>query len=61
MTAYYNMIEDCGDNQDWVRKIEEEIGQNISLMIKAFDESVRDALVERSDIFRRFVSLKIEF
>lgn len=56
LQAYYNMIDDCGDNVEWIRKIEEELGQNIAMLTLAFDESVRDELVERSELYRRFVS-----
>jgi hypothetical protein len=26
MKAYYDMLDDCADNEEWVRKIEEELG-----------------------------------
>lgn len=57
LKAYYGLIEDCQGNPDWIRKIEEDIGQSMSFMAIQFDESVRDDLVAKSEIFRRFVSI----
>lgn len=59
MKAYYQLIDDCAHSPVWQRKIEEEIGQNIAMLVIAFDESVRDALVDNSELFTRFVSLKL--
>lgn len=55
------MIEDCKDNADWIRKIEEEIGQNMAFLFVAFDESVRDSLVANSHLFQRFDLEKQKF
>lgn len=57
LAAYYAMIDDCKDSPGWVRKIEEDIGQNIAYLAASFDESVRDSLVEKSPLFQRFVRL----
>lgn len=59
LAAYYGMIDDCKDSPAWVRKIEEDIGQSIAYLCTAFDESVRDKLVEKSPLFHRFVRLVI--
>jgi hypothetical protein len=56
LQAYYNLIEDASSSKEWVRKIEEDIGHNIAYMAIGFDESVRDALVAKSEVFQRFVS-----
>lgn len=56
LKAYYNLLDDCTEFPEWTRKIEEDIGQNIAFMTIAFDESVRDELVDRSELFKRFVS-----
>ena len=61
LEAYYGMIEDCKDNADWIRKIEEEIGQNMAFLFVAFDESVRDSLVANSHLFQRFDLEKQKF
>ncbi len=61
LEAYYGLIDDCGDNQLWVRKIEEEIGLNIAYLFINFDESVRDALVQKSPLFHRFDLEKQKF
>lgn len=53
--AYYYMIDEAEGNSAWVRKIEDDIGQQIHYMYLTYDESVRDALVAKSDLFRRFV------
>lgn len=57
LKAYYGLIDDCSHSATWVRKIEEDIGQNIAFLTTAFDESVRDELVENSELFHRFVRL----
>lgn len=59
--AYYDLLEDCKDEPLWVRKIEEEIGQNIAYLYVNFDESVRDSLVARSELLNRFDLEKQKF
>ena len=61
LDAYYGMIDDCKDHVEWVRKIEEEIGQNLAYTFINFDESVRDALVAKSHLFQRFDLEKQKF
>jgi len=51
LKAYYTLVDECAHSQAWVRKIEEDVGQNIAYMAISFDESVRDQLVERSALF----------
>ncbi len=55
------MIDDCKEHPDWTRKIEEELGQNIAMLTLTFDESVRDELVERSPLYKRFVRIHCHF
>jgi hypothetical protein len=55
------MIDDSKDCPEWVKKIEEDIGQNIAYTFVNFDESVRDALVEKSHLFKRFDLEKQKF
>jgi len=57
LKAYYDMLDDSASNPEWVRKIEEEIGQSIHYLVVAMDESVRDSLVANSEYFARFVSI----
>lgn len=59
LKAYYNLIDDCVEYPEWTRKVEEEIGSNIAFMVTAFDESVRDELVDRSELFKKFVRIII--
>ena len=61
LEAYFGMIEDCKDHPEWIRKIEEDIGQNMAFMFLNFDESVRDNLVAESDLFQRFDLEKQKF
>lgn len=56
LKAYYQLIEETNDLPEWRRKFEDDIGLAIHYMVINFDESVRDALVERSELFKRFVS-----
>jgi hypothetical protein len=61
LEAYYGMIDDSKDYPEWVRKIEEDIGQNMAYTFINFDESVRDALVAKSHLFQRFDLEKQKF
>lgn len=61
LQAYYNLIDNLGDNKAWVRKIEEDIGQSIAYMAIGYDESERDNLVEKSELFQRFDLEKQKF
>ncbi len=61
LEAYYGLIEDCKDHPEWVRKIEEDIGINLAYTAINFDESVRDALVAKSELFNRFDLEKQKF
>lgn len=54
LEAYYGLIEDAKEHPLWVRKIEEELGQNMAFTFIQFDESVRDELVANSHLFKRF-------
>lgn len=55
LQAYYHLIDASKDLPEWQRKFEDEIGQSIHYMVIGFDESVRDLLVEKSELFLRFV------
>jgi hypothetical protein len=57
LQAYYNLLDNASHSKEWVRKIEEDIGHSIAYMAITQDESVRDNLVARSDLYQRFVSL----
>ena len=62
LEAYYGLIDDCAkESQEWVRKVEEEIGQNVAFLFVSFDESVRDNLVAKSHLFQRFDLEKQKF
>jgi hypothetical protein len=63
LAAYYSIIDDAEAQKctEWVRKAEEDIGQNIALLFINFDESVRDELVSRSPLFARFDLEKQKF
>ena len=63
LDAYYGLIDDASklETNDWVRKIEEDIGQNMALLFLSFDESVRDHLVAKSHLFQRFDLEKQKF
>jgi O-succinylbenzoate synthase len=56
LKGYYDMVDDCATNPDWIRKIEEEVGSSLAFMAIAMDESMRDGLVAHSPYFKRFVS-----
>jgi hypothetical protein len=56
LNAYYHLIDDSKDYPEWQRKFEDEIGSSIHYMTLTLDEAIHDDLVERSELFRRFVS-----
>lgn len=57
LKAYYQLVEDSQGLPEWQRKFEDEIGQAIHYMTLTMDESVHDFLVEKSEYFKRFVSI----
>lgn len=61
LDAYYGLIEDCKENPEWIRKIEEDIGQNMAYAFLNFDESDRDTLVQMSPLYARFDLEKQKF
>lgn len=61
LQAYYNLIDNMADNKEWIRKVEEDIGQGIAYMAIGFDESDRDLLVDKSELFQRFDLEKQKF
>jgi O-succinylbenzoate synthase len=61
LQAYYNLVDGLGDNKEWVRKVEDDLGQSIAYMAIGFDESVRDSLVQKSELFQRFDLEKQKF
>ena len=61
LEAYFGLIDDCAEHPAWVRKIEEEIGQSMALLFVNFDESERDNLVVKSELFNRFDLEKQKF
>jgi len=56
LKAYYQLIDATEELPEWRRKFEDDIGLAIHYMAINFDESVRDALVAKSELFNRFVS-----
>lgn len=54
LTAYYELQDDCAENDDWSRKIEEELGSTVSYLAMQICEGQRDAVTEMSPIFLRF-------
>lgn len=56
LQAYYNLLDNASHSKEWQRKIEEDLGQSIAYLAIGFDESVRDGLVAKSELFQRFVS-----
>lgn len=61
LQAYYNLVDSMGDNKEWIRKVEDDLGQSIAYMAIGFDESVRDLLVDKSELFQRFDLEKQKF
>ena len=61
LDAYYGVIDDCKEFPEWQKKVEEDIGQNLAYTFINFDESVRDILVNKSQLFNRFDLEKQKF
>lgn len=61
LDAYYGVIDDCAEFPEWQKKFEEDIGQNLAYTFINFDESVRDLLVNKSQLFNRFDLEKQKF
>lgn len=54
LRAYYQLQDDCADNDDWARKIEEELGGVVSYLAMQMDENSVIKMSEDSEIFQRF-------
>ena len=61
LKAYYNMMEDCKDYPLWRRKIEEDLGQSVSMLGVMLEEADRDVAVEESKEYSKFDSGKQVF
>jgi len=54
LTAYYNLIDECEEYPEWQTKLRFDLGGVVSFLALVVDESVRDAMVERSEVYKRF-------
>jgi hypothetical protein len=59
--AYYQMIDDCEANEAWIKKLEDEVGQEIAFTFLQIDETSREALVQSSETFARFEGEKAKY
>ena len=61
LRAYYQMMEDCKDFPIYRRKIEEDLGQNMSMLAIMVEEADRDKAVGSSELYAKFDSDKQVF
>jgi hypothetical protein len=54
MKAYYDLMDQCKDFPDWQRKLQKELGSQISFLAKTIDEDSHAAFVDFSPIFKRY-------
>ena len=59
--AYFQLIDDMTENKEWVKKIEEELGQNFAFTLLQIDETSRNSLIEVSPVFLRFEEEKSKY
>lgn len=59
--AYYQMIDDCASNPAWVKKLEDEVGQEVAFTFLQFDETSREAMSQESEVFARFENEKMKY
>ena len=55
------MVDDCAEFPEWQKKIQDELGEAVNRLFIQFDESQRDAYVQRSEFYRRFDMEKQRF
>jgi hypothetical protein len=60
MKAYYEIIDDCEGNDAWVKKLEEDLGVQLSHLMGNIEEDHHEDLMEASEYFRRFVSNRLQ-
>jgi hypothetical protein len=54
MKAYYDLIDQCQDYPDWQKKLQKELGSQISFMAKQVDEDSHAEIVATSPVYKRF-------
>ena len=59
--SYYDLLDQFGDNKEWVKKLEEDMGNHIAYLAVNMDETSRDELVLRSPYFARLDEEKQKF
>lgn len=54
MQAYYDLIDQCHEYPDWQKKLQKELGSQISFMAKQVDEDSHKEIVATSPVYKRF-------
>ena len=54
LAAYYSLIDDCEGYPEWQNKVLMDLGGTVSYLALTIDETSRDALLETSEVFKRF-------
>jgi hypothetical protein len=54
MKAYYDLIDQCKDHPDWQKKLQKELGSQVSFLAKQIDEDSHEEIVKLSPIYKRF-------
>lgn len=54
LEAYYDLIDQCKDHPDWQKKLQKELGSQVSYLAKQIDEDSHEAIVNLSPIYKRF-------
>jgi hypothetical protein len=58
--AYYEIIDDCKGNDGWIRKLEDDLGVQLSHVMGNIEEDHHDELMAASEYFKRFVSKRLQ-
>lgn len=56
--AYYQLMDDCKANPEWMKKLEIDLGGVVSFLALQVGEESRDFLVEKYPAYARFDSEK---
>lgn len=54
LKAYYDLLDQCNDHPDWQKKLQKELGSQVSYLAKQIDEDDHEKIVLISPIFKRF-------
>lgn len=54
LQAYYDLIDQCAEFPDWQKKLQKELGSQVSFLAKQVDEDIHQEAIETCPMYKRF-------